>query len=72
MRAHEDKTALKYSFYEVVSAGDDAPHDLRALRNRCLDPGLYHEHLERWLSYYSPSQVGTRLSCTNDNMAEIL
>lgn len=33
-RAHNDPTALKYSFYEVVSAKDGSNRRLRDLRNR--------------------------------------
>lgn len=27
------------------------------LRQRCLLPGLYAKHLDRWLDYFSPSQL---------------
>ncbi|XP_076368391.1 bifunctional heparan sulfate N-deacetylase/N-sulfotransferase-like isoform X2 [Tachypleus tridentatus] len=57
MRAHKDTTALKYEFYEVVTANDKAPKNLRDLRNRCLNPGLYAQHLDRWLTFYPPSQL---------------
>ncbi|XP_064193581.1 bifunctional heparan sulfate N-deacetylase/N-sulfotransferase 4 [Anguilla rostrata] len=56
-RAHEDRAALRYSFYEVISAGHHAPAELRSLQNRCLVPGLYAVHIERWLTYYPPSQL---------------
>ena len=58
MRFHTDKVALSYSFYDVISANEDAPKVLRELRHRCLNPGLYVQHLERWLTYYKPKQVG--------------
>lgn len=57
MRAHRDTTSLNYSFYEVVTAGDHSPRTLRELRNRCLSPGMYAQHLERWLNYYPPVQL---------------
>lgn len=57
MRAHRDATALNFTFYEVVTAGDQATKALRELRNRCLSPGMYSQHLERWLSYYTPQQL---------------
>lgn len=57
-RAHDDPVALKYSFNEVITAGHDAPVKLRVLQNRCLVPGWYAAHLERWLNYYHSSQVG--------------
>ncbi|KAL4640369.1 bifunctional heparan sulfate N-deacetylase/N-sulfotransferase 4-like [Arapaima gigas] len=56
-RAHEDHAALRYTFYEVISAGHHAPPELRSLQNRCLLPGLYATHLERWLTYFPPSQL---------------
>ncbi|XP_006629242.1 bifunctional heparan sulfate N-deacetylase/N-sulfotransferase 4 isoform X1 [Lepisosteus oculatus] len=56
-RAHEDHAALKYSFYEVITAGHHAPPELRSLQNRCLVPGWYAVHIERWLSYFPPSQL---------------
>lgn len=56
-RAHDDPVALKYSFHEVITAGHDTPGKLRVLQNRCLVPGWYAVHLERWLNHYHPSQV---------------
>ncbi|KAL4631345.1 bifunctional heparan sulfate N-deacetylase/N-sulfotransferase 1 [Arapaima gigas] len=56
-RAHDDPAALKYTFHEVITAGRDAPIKLRVLQNRCLVPGWYATHLERWLNYYHHSQV---------------
>ncbi|XP_067259115.1 bifunctional heparan sulfate N-deacetylase/N-sulfotransferase 4 isoform X1 [Chanodichthys erythropterus] len=56
-RAHEDPAALQFSFYEVISADQLAPPELRSLQNRCLVPGLYATHLERWLTYYPPNQL---------------
>ncbi|XP_071440534.1 bifunctional heparan sulfate N-deacetylase/N-sulfotransferase [Hetaerina americana] len=57
MRAHGDAVAKNYTFYEVVTATDTAPKNLRELRNRCLNPGKYSQHLERWLSYFQPQQL---------------
>ena len=57
MRFHMDTVALTYSFYEVISATESAPRPLRELRHRCLNPGQYVHHLERWLTYYKPKQV---------------
>lgn len=56
-RAHDDPVALKYSFHDVITAGHDAPVKLRVLQNRCLVPGWYAIHLERWLNHYHSSQV---------------
>lgn len=56
-RAHGDVIANNYSFHQVITANDTAPKPLRDLRNRCLNPGKYSQHLERWLSYFSPQQL---------------
>lgn len=56
-RAHEDPAAQRYSFYEVITAGRRATPELRALHNRCLVPGWYAAHIERWLTYYPASQL---------------
>ena len=57
MQAHNDHTSLTYSFYEVITAGNGAPVGVRDLKKRCLDPGKYAKHLDRWLKYFSPHQV---------------
>lgn len=57
-RAHEDHAALQFTFYDVISARPGAPAALRSLQSRCLIPGLYSTHLERWLTYYPANQVG--------------
>ncbi|XP_067900145.1 bifunctional heparan sulfate N-deacetylase/N-sulfotransferase 1b isoform X1 [Heterodontus francisci] len=56
-RAHDDPVALKYSFYEVITAGVDTMPKLRALQNRCLIPGWYAMHIERWLRHYHANQI---------------
>ncbi|XP_051869760.1 bifunctional heparan sulfate N-deacetylase/N-sulfotransferase 1b isoform X2 [Pristis pectinata] len=56
-RAHDDPVALKYSFHEVITAGADTIPKLRALQNRCLIPGWYAMHIERWLKYYHANQI---------------
>ncbi|XP_055528555.1 bifunctional heparan sulfate N-deacetylase/N-sulfotransferase [Wyeomyia smithii] len=57
IRAHGDPIANNYSFYQVIMASDSAPKPLRDLRNRCLNPGKYAQHLERWLAYYPQQQL---------------
>uniref|UniRef100_T1JKB2 [heparan sulfate]-glucosamine N-sulfotransferase n=1 Tax=Strigamia maritima TaxID=126957 RepID=T1JKB2_STRMM len=57
MRSHQDPVALNNSFYAIVTANDSSPKPLRELRNRCLLPGTYAIHLERWLNYYSTNQL---------------
>lgn len=56
-RAHEDHAALQFTFFDVISAKPEAPASLRSLQSRCLIPGLYSRHLERWLTYYHANQV---------------
>lgn len=57
MRAHTDPTAMNYSFYQVITASDRAPRPLRELRNKCLNPGMYAKHIERWLDNFPASQI---------------
>ncbi|NXL46228.1 NDST4 sulfotransferase, partial [Podilymbus podiceps] len=56
-RSHEDPTALKFNFYEVITSDHWAPSEIRALQKRCLTPGWYAVHIERWLTYYPASQL---------------
>ncbi|XP_077896102.1 bifunctional heparan sulfate N-deacetylase/N-sulfotransferase 2 isoform X5 [Ictidomys tridecemlineatus] len=56
-RAHGDPVALNYTFYQVISASSQAPLVLRSLQNRCLVPGYYSTHLQRWLTYYPSGQL---------------
>ncbi|XP_060946926.1 bifunctional heparan sulfate N-deacetylase/N-sulfotransferase 4 isoform X1 [Limanda limanda] len=56
-RAHEDHAALRFTFYDVISARPGAPAELRSLQSRCLIPGLYSTHLDRWLTHYPANQV---------------
>lgn len=56
-RAHQDPAALNNTFHAVMTAGPSAPRDLLGLQRRCLYPGVYAAHLERWLQHYQPSQV---------------
>ncbi|CAG7786790.1 unnamed protein product [Allacma fusca] len=57
MRAHNDPVAVNFTFFEVLTASNTSPRSLRELRNRCLIPGRYAQHLERWLSYYPSQQL---------------
>lgn len=57
MKSHNDPIANNYSFYQVITASDAAPKSLRDLRNRCLNPGKYSQHLERWLAYYDAQHL---------------
>ncbi|XP_051472952.1 bifunctional heparan sulfate N-deacetylase/N-sulfotransferase 4 [Apus apus] len=56
-RSHEDPAALKFNFYEVITSSPWAPSEIRTLQKRCLTPGWYAVHIERWLMHYPPSQL---------------
>ncbi|XP_032996190.1 bifunctional heparan sulfate N-deacetylase/N-sulfotransferase 1 isoform X2 [Lacerta agilis] len=56
-RAHDDPIALKYTFHEVITAGLEASQKLRTLQNRCLVPGWYATHIERWLNNFHANQI---------------
>lgn len=43
--------------FQVITATDTAPKPLRDLRNRCLNPGKYATHLERWMTYFPPQSM---------------
>lgn len=43
--------------FQIITASDSAPKALKDLRNRCLNPGKYAQHLERWLAYYAAQQL---------------
>uniref|UniRef100_A0A8C4SDQ9 [heparan sulfate]-glucosamine N-sulfotransferase n=1 Tax=Erpetoichthys calabaricus TaxID=27687 RepID=A0A8C4SDQ9_ERPCA len=64
-RAHQDPVALNHTFYQVVSATPSASPELQALQSRCLTPGKYAMHLNRWLQHFQASQLlvvdGTQL-----------
>ena len=59
VRAHNDPTAFKYNFSEVIRATPQSSHDrkLLSLRDHCLMPGRYQIHLSKWLKYYSYKQL---------------
>ncbi|XP_061848842.1 bifunctional heparan sulfate N-deacetylase/N-sulfotransferase 4 [Colius striatus] len=56
-RSHEDPAALKFNFYEVITSSHWAPLEIRTLQKRCLTPGWYAVHIERWLTHYPASQL---------------
>jgi len=41
----------------LTSANSPEDKDIKGLGQRCLLPGLYAQHLERWLMYYPSSKV---------------
>ncbi|KAM6120324.1 bifunctional heparan sulfate N-deacetylase/N-sulfotransferase 4 [Pterocles gutturalis] len=56
-RSHEDPAALKFNFYEVITSDHWAPSEIKTLQKKCLIPGWYAVHIERWLSHYPASQL---------------
>lgn len=57
MRSHGVAAAM-YPFYKVItSVNSSDDRGIKALGLRCLLPGLYAQNLERWLKYFSPSQI---------------
>lgn len=54
MLAHNDSTTQNYTIEEIFSGNFSATEHLR---QRCLYPGLYAKHLDRWLDYFSSSQL---------------
>ncbi|XP_061441255.1 bifunctional heparan sulfate N-deacetylase/N-sulfotransferase 3 isoform X2 [Rhineura floridana] len=56
-RSHKDPVALKFTFYQVITAGYHASAELKALQKKCLVPGWYATHIERWLTYFPPYQL---------------
>ena len=56
MKAHNDSTAIKYSFYEILQS-NKTDSSMYSIKNRCLDPGIYYKHLRRWLKEFLPRQL---------------
>lgn len=57
MRSHDDFTAININFYDLLTSKHNTSSAVKNLKARCLTPGLYAEHLERWMLYYPASQV---------------
>ena len=65
MKSH-GVSAAQIPFHKVLtSTHSTSGKDVIALGQRCLVPGLYVQHLERWLMYFSPSQVYHKSNCCN-------
>ena len=56
-KSKQNIPAMTYSFNEVITANNTAPESLQQLKRRCINPGIYVQHLKRWLLYFLPSQV---------------
>jgi len=60
MRAHKDKIAINYTFYEVLTLNETDEtvlKEMRKLRVHCLDPGIYIKHVSNWLQYFTTKQM---------------
>lgn len=62
MRAHGDRVARLLSFEQLLASAELPMSELSplrtaSLRNRCLQPGYYAQHLNRWLEFYPSHQV---------------
>ncbi|KHN88969.1 Bifunctional heparan sulfate N-deacetylase/N-sulfotransferase 1 [Toxocara canis] len=57
MRAHNDSAALSLSLIEILNVRSSDALPLRKLRQRCVSPGRYAHHLDRWLDVYPLSQI---------------
>ena len=57
MRSHDNEAAWSNEFYDLLTSNVNASSSVKSLRGRCLVPGLYAEHLERWMLYFPTAQV---------------
>lgn len=60
VKAHGDPTANSMTFEQVIMAKEEDPavsQAIRSLRNRCLHPGYYSQHLSSWLAQYPSRQI---------------
>nr|XP_039273995.1 bifunctional heparan sulfate N-deacetylase/N-sulfotransferase 3-like [Styela clava] len=58
MKSKDDPTAIKYSFDEVIKAKRKGSSTaLLQLQKRCLKPGQYEEHIDRWTEYLPARQI---------------
>ncbi|ESN94414.1 hypothetical protein HELRODRAFT_107720 [Helobdella robusta] len=65
-QSHKDEAALKHSFYDVITATNSSS-DVHNLRNKCLLPGLYTSHLNKWKTHFNNSQL---LIVDGENLVE--
>ncbi|KAF7710256.1 hypothetical protein HF521_009128 [Silurus meridionalis] len=56
-RAHQDPSAINYTFHQVVTAGPSSSKEILVLQNRSLKPGEYATHLENWLLHFQSKQL---------------
>lgn len=56
MRNHSHPAAMNHPFYQIIT-NEKQDRIIKQLQDRCMRPGKYVTHLERWLEYYHPSRV---------------
>ncbi|CDW53797.1 bifunctional heparan sulfate [Trichuris trichiura] len=57
MKAHEDRAAMANDFIDVLQAKEESGPEIWRFHQRCLVPGHYSHHLERWLSHFPAKQI---------------
>uniref|UniRef100_A0A5S6QUI1 [heparan sulfate]-glucosamine N-sulfotransferase n=1 Tax=Trichuris muris TaxID=70415 RepID=A0A5S6QUI1_TRIMR len=57
MKAHEDPAAVGNDFIDILQAKEEAGPDIWRFHQRCLVPGHYSHHLERWLNHFPAKQI---------------
>ncbi|KRZ38414.1 Bifunctional heparan sulfate N-deacetylase/N-sulfotransferase 1, partial [Trichinella pseudospiralis] len=57
MKAHDDPTALKNDFIDVLQSKENGPPEMWKFRQRCLTPGHYAHHIEHWLAHFPAKQI---------------
>jgi len=55
-RYHGNTAAKKHTFQEILQANISDPVAWQ-LKSRCLSPGLYSQHLDKWLGYLTENQI---------------
>lgn len=58
-KAYNDPTANDYTFDEIIRAPHDVstPTEIWSIQARCLQRGLYANHIENWLEYFPGEQI---------------
>ncbi|CAB4057409.1 NDST2 [Lepeophtheirus salmonis] len=73
-RAHKDPAAISNSFFDIISANSTSSKVVRVLQSRCLEPGKYFLHFERWMHYFKSRKIliidGEKLRYTPANVME--
>ncbi|GFO16426.1 bifunctional heparan sulfate n-deacetylase/n-sulfotransferase [Plakobranchus ocellatus] len=57
LKAHNDSLVQQYTFYQIITADDQAPETLKIAHKRHLHDGIYAVHLSRWLLHFPKEQL---------------